>query len=151
MLVGSVVTEAPTGGLEVEPEVFDADRIRADEVVFEAAGRTKYTTLALAPDGSVAAYTEIAIPSYDPGRGYQWGTLVLRAHRGHRLGLAPRWRTCRLQRERPDRAALLHLERRGQHPHGRGQRWRSASGRSGGWGSSRSSCRPAAVATPTTV
>ena len=87
VLVGSVVTEAPTGGLEVEPEVFDADRIRADEVVFEAAGRTKYTTLALAPDGSAAGYTEIATAQHDPGRGYQWGTLVLPAHRGHRLGL----------------------------------------------------------------
>jgi GNAT superfamily N-acetyltransferase len=87
-LIGSLVTEAPTGDLDVEPEVFDAARIRADEDVFAASGRTKYTTVALAPDGGLVAYSELAVPSYDPGHVYQWGTLVRPAHRGHRLGLA---------------------------------------------------------------
>ncbi len=87
-LVGSLVTEAPTGDLDVEPEVFDAARIRADERVFEASGRRKYTTVAVAPDGQPVAYSELAVPTYDPERVYQWGTLVRREHRGHRLGLA---------------------------------------------------------------
>lgn len=87
-LVGSLVTEAPTGELEREPEVMDAARIRADEEVFAASGRMKYTTVAIAEDGTVAAYSELAVPAHDPGRVYQWGTLVLRAHRGHRLGTA---------------------------------------------------------------
>lgn len=87
-LVGSLITEAPMGDLDVEPEVFDAARIRADEEVFAASGRTKYTTVAVAPDGALVAYSELVVPSYDPGHVYQWGTLVRPAHRGHRLGLA---------------------------------------------------------------
>jgi hypothetical protein len=107
-LVGAVITEAPTGEMELEPEVYDRDRIRADEKVFEAAGRTKFTTMAIAADGTAAGYTEVAVPRYDPGRAFQWGTLVLSEHRGHRLGLAMKvhnllW----LQRERPDLRQLV--------------------------------------------
>jgi GNAT superfamily N-acetyltransferase len=87
-LIGSLITEAPMGDLDFEPEVFDAARIRADEEVFAASGRTKYTTVAVAPDGALAAYSELAVPSYDPEHVYQWGTLVRPAHRGRRLGLA---------------------------------------------------------------
>ena len=87
-LVGSLMTEAPMGDLEREPEVLDTARIRADEAVFALAGRTKYTTVAVAPDGRLAAYSEIVVPAHDPGRFYQWGTLVRPEHRGHRLGLA---------------------------------------------------------------
>ena len=87
-LVGSLVSEAPMGDLDFEPEVFDATRIRADEVVFEASGRTKVTTVAIAPDGSVVGYSELVVPTYDPEHVYQWGTLVRPEHRGHRLGMA---------------------------------------------------------------
>jgi GNAT superfamily N-acetyltransferase len=87
-LVGSLISEAPMGDLDFEPEVFDATRIRADEKVFEASGRTKYTTVAIVPDGSVVAYSELVVPSYDPHHVYQWGTLVRPEHRGHRLGMA---------------------------------------------------------------
>jgi GNAT superfamily N-acetyltransferase len=52
------------------------------------AGRTCYFTVAQDSAGEVVAYTQLAVPSYDPGRAYQWGTLVHPAHRGHRLGLA---------------------------------------------------------------
>ena len=107
-LIGSLMTEAPVGELEIEPEVFDVDRIRADEVVFAASGRTKYTTVALAPDGAVAAYSEIAVPEHDPGRAYQWGTLARRAHRGHRLGLATKARNLAwLQEQRPGLRLLV--------------------------------------------
>lgn len=102
-LIGALMTEAPTGDLEREPEVFDVDRIRADEKMFAESGRTKYTTVAVAGDGTVAAYSELVVPRYDPGRVFQWGTLARPDHRGRRLGLATKvhnllW----LQRERPD-------------------------------------------------
>lgn len=106
-LIGSLVTEAPQGELELEQEVFDEARMAADEAKFEQSGRTKYTTVAIAPDGTVAAYSELVVPKFDPGRVYQWGTLALPAHRGHRLGLATKARNLLwLQQERPDLVLL---------------------------------------------
>jgi RimJ/RimL family protein N-acetyltransferase len=102
------MTEAPVGELELEPEVIDAARIRANEQVLEESGRSRYTTVAMAPDGTVAAYSELVLPSHDPGRVYQWGTLAHPDHRGHRLGLATKTRNLAwLQRERPDLRLLI--------------------------------------------
>jgi RimJ/RimL family protein N-acetyltransferase len=94
--------------MELEPEVFDAERVRADEAVFEASGRTKYTTVAVAPDGELVAYSELVVPRHDPGRVYQWGTLVRPAHRGHRLGVATKARNLLwLQAEEPGLSLLV--------------------------------------------
>lgn len=102
-LIGQLVVEAPMGELEFEAEVYTRERIRADEEVFEASGRTKYTTLALAPDGRCVAYSDLVVADHDPGRVYQWGTLVSPEHRGHRLGMATKAHNLRwLQGERPD-------------------------------------------------
>lgn len=87
-IIGTLLAEAPSGRIENEPEVFDEARIRADEAVFAASGRTKFTTVALDRAGEVAAYTELVLPAHDPGRVYQWGTLARSQDRGHRLGLA---------------------------------------------------------------
>jgi GNAT superfamily N-acetyltransferase len=98
-IVGTLLTEAPSGEIEHEPEVFDVARIRADEKVFAASGRTKFTTVALDRAGEVAAYSELVLPAHDPGRVYQWGTLARPQDRGHRLGLATKVRN--LQRAQP--------------------------------------------------
>jgi GNAT superfamily N-acetyltransferase len=106
-LIGSLVSEAPMGDLDIEDEVYDATRIRADEKILEASGRTKYTTVASAPDGELVAYTDLALPSYDPGHVYQWGTLVRPEHRGHRLGMAVKLRNLReFQAAEPGRRVL---------------------------------------------
>jgi GNAT superfamily N-acetyltransferase len=107
-LVGSLMTEAPSGEVAKEHEVMDVERIRADERVFEASGRTKYTTVAVSQDGELVAYSELVVPKFDPGHVYQWGTLVAPGHRGHRLGMATKahnllW----LQAEEPERTALV--------------------------------------------
>ena len=102
-LVGQLVVEAPMGELELEPEVWTPERIRAQEEIAAASGRTRYTTVAQAPDGECVAYTELVVPRHDPGRVYQWGTLVAPGHRGHRLGLAVKVHNLRwLQQERGD-------------------------------------------------
>jgi len=106
-LIGLLNTEAPQGELHIEDEVFDEARIRADEQVFRASGRSKYTTVAVR-DGEVAAYSELVVPAHDPGRVYQWGTLAAKEHRGHRLGLATKARNLLwLQQELPDLELLM--------------------------------------------
>lgn len=107
-LVGSLMVEAPAGEMSYEREVYDEERVRANEAMAEASGRTRYTTIAVAPDASVVAYTELVVPAHDPGRVYQWGTLVAPGHRGHRLGAALKARNLLwLQQERPDLTLLV--------------------------------------------
>ena len=86
--MGTLVTEAPSGALTLESEFFDADRVRHEEDVAMAAGRSRIVTVALDDAGEVVAYTDIRVPRHEAGRAYQWGTLVHPAHRGHRLGVA---------------------------------------------------------------
>jgi len=81
-------SEAPTGDLEVEDEVWDEARLRESERELAASGRVRYVCVALAADGSMVGHNELVVPAHDPGVVYQWDTLVLPAHRGHRLGLA---------------------------------------------------------------
>ncbi|KQV72668.1 hypothetical protein ASC64_20170 [Nocardioides sp. Root122] len=106
-LTSTLVTEAPMGDLDVEQETVSTDAVREQEALLERQGRTKYNTVALTPDGDVVAYSDLAITIHEPGRAYQWGTLVDPAHRGHRLGLAVKVANLRLlQSERPDVARL---------------------------------------------
>lgn len=106
-LIGSLVVEAPMGELELEPELYPPERIRADEAMVATTGRTRYTTVFLSTEGRCVAYSELIVPAHDPGRVFQWGTLVHRDHRGHRLGLATKALNLRfLQRERTDAVRL---------------------------------------------
>lgn len=94
-------TEAPTGGLDIEASSADVADFRADEELVARQGRTSFGTAALTPDGRVAAYTQIVV-SRDDGNAYQWGTLVRREDRGHRLGLRVKLENLRmLQRLSP--------------------------------------------------
>ena len=103
VLLGSLSTEAPTGDLDLEPEDISVEAHRDAEEVVRRQGRTKYNTVALDADGDVVADADLAAIVHEPARAYQWGTLVRRAHRGHRLGLAVKVANLRLvQRERPD-------------------------------------------------
>lgn len=80
--------EAPSGDLDIEAEVWNEARVRNGEDRARLQGRRWCRTAALASDGSMVALTELMTTDGIPGRGNQSGTLVLRAHRGHRLGLA---------------------------------------------------------------
>ncbi len=87
-LWATLATEAPTGELELEPESTDPSVVREEEELVARQGRTKVNCVALDADGQVVAYTDIATTVHEPERAFQWGTLVHRDHRGHRLGLA---------------------------------------------------------------
>jgi len=82
------MSEAPTGDADIEDEAWDPDRVRANQERAVKAGRRDFTTFALTQEGEVAAMTELFVNESMPHRGFQSGTLVVPAHRGHRLGLA---------------------------------------------------------------
>jgi RimJ/RimL family protein N-acetyltransferase len=84
----SLMTEAPVGEVEREAEVADVAVLRDDEALQEKQGRVPYITVAVDRAGTVVAFTTLMTTVHEPGRGYQWGTVVDRAHRGHRLGIA---------------------------------------------------------------
>ncbi|MEQ7849462.1 GNAT family N-acetyltransferase [Nocardioides kribbensis] len=91
-----VESDAPTGDLDREPGTADPAGVREAEEVQRRQGRTRIGTVALDADGDVVAYTDLVTSSHEPGRAFQWGTLVRREHRGHRLGLAVKTANLRL-------------------------------------------------------
>ena len=102
-LNSTLITEAPAGEMDYEPETADVGVLRDREAVAARQGRTKYNTVALDDSGEVVAYTDLATTVHEPGRAYQWGTLVRRDVRGRRLGLAVKVANLQLlARERPD-------------------------------------------------
>ena len=87
VLVGRMSTDTPMGDLDIEPEHWDAARIREREDVMTRQGRTEVATAArLGEDGPLVAFTDIVTTRHDPVNAFQWDTLVRREDRGHRLG-----------------------------------------------------------------
>lgn len=87
-LVSTLMVEAPLGDMERERGSADVEELRRRQDLVEAQGRTLYNTVALDGDGVLVAYSNLATSIHDPVNAFQWGTLVRRDHRGHRLGLA---------------------------------------------------------------
>jgi len=84
-----LILDAPTGDVDFEPESMTVEDYQVLLDQQRDAGRTLITTVALHREtGVVAAYTDLVLPSGDPHIVFQWGTLVLPEHRGHRLGMA---------------------------------------------------------------
>ena len=82
-------TDAPSGDAEHQEEVWDAARVKEADDLARAQGLTRLVAAAEHIDsGRLVAFTEIVVPEANPTEGWQWATLVLREHRGHRLGLA---------------------------------------------------------------
>ena len=93
----------------MEPESWDAERLRANEELRRRQGTWSETTVAVAPDGSIAGMTEMSITDEGRGNCLQGGTLVLKAHRGHRLGPGAQGRaTCGPADTRLPDLALIH-------------------------------------------
>lgn len=81
-------TDAPSAGLEYAEEIWDEDRVRALDDKREASPRTIIiAAVEHVPSRSLVAFTELSAPP-ELGRPVGQGdTLVLRGHRGHRLGM----------------------------------------------------------------
>lgn len=106
-LLSAMGSEAPQGELDMEPEHWDEARLRDVEERRLAQARSGLTTVAVSRDGSLAGYTQLAVPHHDPPNVFQWDTLVLPQHRGHRLGLALKIANLvRVQADHPDRRVI---------------------------------------------
>ena len=82
-------TDEPSGDDRREEQVWDAARIEESEALMAAQGMA--TLVAVAEhvgSGHLVAFSELALPQDHPTEAWQLSTLVLREHRGHRLGLA---------------------------------------------------------------
>jgi RimJ/RimL family protein N-acetyltransferase len=79
--------EAPHTGDQVTQEVWDAGRVREHEVEVSSMSRDLFIGGAIdRRDGRLVGFTELTVPLRPDAVAYQWDTIVLRAHRGHRLG-----------------------------------------------------------------
>jgi GNAT superfamily N-acetyltransferase len=87
VLKQAMSTDAPVGDVDWQEEKWDAARLRQRELVVAAQGRTFFAAGAVHEgSGRLVAFTEVGIALDQPERAYQWETLVLAEHRGHRLG-----------------------------------------------------------------
>ncbi len=82
-------TDAPFAGLEVDEEPWDAERVRKHEARSETVGRTRLVAaVEHIPSGRLVAFNGLSIPRDRARPVGQGPTLVLKEHRGHRLGMA---------------------------------------------------------------
>jgi Acetyltransferase (GNAT) family len=80
--------EEPSAGLEEPEDVWTTDRLVADEARFEASPRTLVVcAVEHVPTGYLAGFTALSVPAETDRSVSQQDTLVLREHRGHRLGM----------------------------------------------------------------
>ena len=86
--MASAINDAPTDDLEIEDEVFNAQRMKAYEDACAFRRERAYRVVARhVPSGKLAGQTVVVVESERPAYGDQHDTSVVRAHRGHRLGL----------------------------------------------------------------
>lgn len=85
----AAINDAPTDDLDIEDEVYTAERVRAFEHAMTAGwDRSVYRIVARHNEtGELGGHTVVAVEHERPEYGWQLDTSVLRAHRGHRLGL----------------------------------------------------------------
>ena len=117
-------TDPPDGGLDLEEDPWDAERVRATSQQLHDRGHGYLiTAVEHVPTATLAGFTMVAYPLARPEVVFQEDTLVLEEHRGHSLGAA------REDREPPGArpgapvlATRPHLERAGEQPHAGHQR-----------------------------
>ncbi|QDW61383.1 GNAT family N-acetyltransferase [Oerskovia sp. KBS0722] len=81
-------TDAPSGGLDLEEDPWDADRVRVASQSFADRGQGYLVAVAEhVPSGRLAAFSMVSYPHDRAEVVIQEDTLVLREHRGHRLGM----------------------------------------------------------------
>ena len=81
-------TDAPSAGLNEPLDVWTAERFANKEALLLDAPQQLLTAAALhEPSGRLAGFTRLSVPHDTTRAVNQWDTIVLREHRGHRLGM----------------------------------------------------------------
>jgi GNAT superfamily N-acetyltransferase len=89
--------EVPAPDFDYEEETWDDERVRLHEKRTNEMGRDLLVAVARKrPSGELVGFSELTVSREQPETAYQWDTLVLGAHRGHRLGGLMKIATMRL-------------------------------------------------------
>lgn len=88
MLATRMSTDAPSAGLEVAEDVWTVERVLEFEAL-HADGPRRHLVAAVehVPSGGLVGYTELTVPAELDRAVSQDDTIVVREHRGHRLGM----------------------------------------------------------------
>lgn len=86
-VLSRMATDAPSAGMVFEEETWDAARVeRRDTRLLSGGHLVSVAAVVHEPTGRIVAYNEIMIGDDRSGSTHQWGTLVVKEHRGRRLG-----------------------------------------------------------------
>jgi GNAT superfamily N-acetyltransferase len=108
-LLTRMSTDAPTAGLEEPEDPWTVERLLADEEEEADGPRTAFVAaVEHVPSGRLAGFTELVAPAERDRPVDQEDTIVVREHRGHRLGmLLKAANLAQLERVRPGHPAVV--------------------------------------------
>jgi len=86
-VISRMATDVPSGELDIDEEAWDADRVvRHDQHILDGGQLLSVAAVEHVPTGRLVAFNELVIGADRAGVTHQFGTLVVKEHRGKRLG-----------------------------------------------------------------
>ena len=110
-------TDVPTGDVPAEGQSWDEDRLRDAETTLLAHSDSVTTIATHSETGEPGGYTQLVRPHENEKVVYQSDTIVNKAHRGHRLGLALKSATLLAAREAWPQAERIHTWNAAENDH----------------------------------